>query len=489
MSTKPQPKTPPQPPAHYDVVVRNIGVSQAVSIRSRRGRISVQGVEKVVPPTLVYGEGGEYNLVTLQEVIKEWKPARYKSRSKDFNPERVASAEVSQLMKLLENYPTMEQEQAADSSRPHPLAEILYSTMVYQMPTPELQDKLSKMDVITAGIYQSECIELASKRLGEEQGIFLDQHAVVKKDVGQQVYIAGGDGVGISPKFFSLGFSNAMPLDRIARELGQLKAAEKFISPHPVPFEINPLLKPYITGLNVAIIWTESSMLDSGDLYPSSIPKLAAHIVKKTEVRDLDQVPYERQKLKPKIFHAGIELVHEETEVIDELAQGFPCLKLLMPGGVKFAAQLQVDTQAKCGDQDVDLVIDVRTLASKGAVALMSMLSPEAWALPNPTLAQCWEIVRNLPQQTITIGDQQYTGYVGVLPVFRTHQRYSELSKGSNRIGCDIISHATLGIPLKVRPELDADYQELKDFRKALAQTSSGGPVNDYIFMGKAGQK
>lgn len=455
----------------YELVVRQIGVSQAVSVRARRGKVTVQGVEKVVPPTLVYGEDGEYQLLHLQDVLRRWKPARYKSRTADFNAERVANSEVSSFMKLLESYPSMEQEQSEEGSKPHPLAEILYSTMVYQMPTPELQDKLSKMDVILAGQYQAECLEAASKRLAEEQGVFLDQHAVSKKDVGQQAYVADKDGLGIAPRFFAMGYHKAIPLDRIARELGQLKAAERFLNPAPIPGKLNPILAPYVTGLRVAVVWTETSMLDSGDLYPSSVPKLAAKLVQRTEVKNLETIPVEKQKLKAKIFHAGIEIVHEEITVTDELQHGFPCLKLLMPGGVKIAAQLQTDVQAMAEGQPVDLLMDMRTLSSKGAVALLAMIHPEAPNYPTPSLETCWELVKSLPKTEVQVGDVTYQGYVGVIPVIRTRQRYTELSKGSNHIGCDLISLATLGLPFEIRPDLEADYQDLKAFREALANT------------------
>lgn len=462
--------------SRYEVMVRELGVSQALSIKACRGTLTVRGAEKVVPPTLVYGEDGNYQLLTLQDVLARWTPGKYKARTKDFNTDRLANTDVSQLLKLVENYPTLDQEYCPEETKPkpHPLAELLYATQIFQQPNEELSAKLATMDVLSASQYKAKCLALAAEKLAAEHGIRLDEHAVLKKDVGHIAYVAGDDGLGMAPKFFALGFHQAIPLDRIARELGQLKAAERFVQPAPVRHSIKPQIAPYVTGLRVAVVYTAVSMLDSGDLFPSSIPKLAARLFKRVEIRDLETVPKEQQKLKAKVFHAGVEIVHEEVETMDELQQGFPCLKLLMPGGVKIAAQLQPELQAQTLDgQAVDLLMDLRTFASKGAVALLAMMDPQAWELSEPTLEQCWDIVKNLPKQVVQIGDAQYEAYVGTLPVFRTRQRYTELSKGSNRVGCDLVSLATLGLPFEVRPQLEEDYQELRAFRTALSRTLS----------------
>jgi hypothetical protein len=452
----------------YTIERRALGVGETLSVVVERGKLTVRSQEKVIPPTLVYEEDGSYELFTLSDVLRTWKPARYSAKSKDFSEERIAQARVANLYKLLESYPTLEQDYSEDKPKPHPLAQAIYGSIFYQRPSDTLQEKLSAMSTIQAGIFQAQCLERATERVFKEQGIRLDQYAVPKKDVGGLAYVADDEGCGLAPKMLAMGFHRAVPLDRLGRELGQLKAAERFINPHPTPFNIRPIMQPYVTGLRVAVCWMHTTMLDSGDLYPSSIPKLAAHIVRRTEVRNWDSIPGKELKLKPKVFHAGVEIVHEQTEKVDELKDGFSCLKLLMPAGVKIAAQLHTDQQAMAGDQPVDLLLDFRTIADKGAVALLAMMHPAAKDLVEPTAEECWALWESLEPTMVEVNGQQYKGYVGIIPVIRTRQRYTELAKGSNKIGCDLVSKAILGEEFRVHSALEDDYQELKTFRQQL---------------------
>jgi hypothetical protein len=139
-----------------------------------------------------------------------------------------------------------------------------------------------------------------------------------------------------------------------------------------------------------------------------------------------------------------------------------------MPAGVKIAAQLHTDQQAMAGDQPVDLLLDFRTIADKGAVALLAMMHPAAKDLVEPTAEECWALWESLEPTMVEVNGQQYKGYVGIIPVIRTRQRYTELAKGSNKIGCDLVSKAILGEEFRVHSALEDDYQELKTFRQQL---------------------
>lgn len=454
----------------FDVKIRPVGVGFGISLKVKRGQWESTSAEKVVPPTLMYWGDGTYRMITLEDILKEWKPARYTPRSKDFNKDRIADAEASSLFNLLENYPTLEQEPY--TKQPHPLAEIIYGSIIYQCPSEEFAEELKNMDVISAGKAQALALEAATQNVKKDLGLNIDQYTVVKKSVAATAYIADESGFGIIPKVMALGMYRAIPLDRIARELGQFKSAERFINPNPFPFKAPKILKPYLTGLRVAVVWTEESMLDSGDLYPSSIPKLAAHISKTVEVKDWSVIPEKDRNLKARVHHAGIELIHVKHEVQDEEQLGFPCLKLLLPGAVKVAAQLQENLQAVCDGEPVDLLLDMRTISAKGAIALLAMLNPEELSkYPEPTVEDCYAVWNSMKEKHVEVGDRVFTGWVGVLPVMRTRQRYTELSKAHSHIGRDLVSTAMLNLPLTVEKHMEEDYRDLKIFRQKVERT------------------
>lgn len=453
----------------FEVVKRQIGLSTTFSVVVTKGKIRIQGCEKVVPLTLVYNQDGTYTTIDAHKILADFKPIQYKSYSKDFSQDRITSANYSRMMDLFSNYPTLPTEIVNGVKTPHPLAEVIYGSYVLQQPSVEFASYLSSLSIFEANKAQSIALDLLSRKFFEDTGMKLDQYSVPKRDVGGFSYVSDHSGIGHTPKYFSLGFHLAIPSSRIARELSQIKNLERFTNPVPIDRHVIPnKLKPFTTALRVAFIWTESSMLDSGDLYPSSVAKLACVLERKTETRDLSLIPPAKQNLTPRIFYGGIELVHEEVKYFNEMEEGFTTLKLLTIGGVKFAAQLQTDVQAYCEGQEVDLVLDMRTAASKGAIALLSSLDPGCDGKNNPTLEDCKRIFESMKTKEVKIGDKTYLGYVGEAPFFRTRQRALELSKPSNNIATDLISLACLGQELVPSPEVSTDYAELKKFVKTL---------------------
>ena len=158
---------------------------------------------------------------------------------------------------------------------------------------------------------------------------------------------------------------------------------------------------------------------------------------------------------------------------------------MVLPGGVKVAAQLQSDQQMYDEQgKPIDAMVDYRTFAAKGALALFAMLDPlnftrirdiendPKYTTEAERSAAAWSLVENayrsLVPQKVTIDGMEYEAYVGELPVMRPGQRYTELSKPSNDITSDLIARAILGEDYKVRSRVEKEYAECRAFRKGL---------------------
>jgi hypothetical protein len=349
----------------------------------------------------------------------------------------------------------------------HPVAELIYSSFVYLKPTKELEAQLNKMGYIKKSKTLPAILEKVAAKLETERGIKLDLFSVPKRKVGTFAYLADKDGLATVAKLFSFGMHNIIPADRIAREISSLKACEKFLNPVPIEASLPEQIKPYVSSIRVAIVGTEASMLDSGDLYKSALPKIACRLSRKKVVKDVSQVPKEQRNLVYRPFRSGIEIFHEEETFVDETETLPGTIRLIFPGGVKIAAQytgLQLkDDEGK----EVDALLSFETFAKKGALACF--LFNLGLDLEQLTTEGAIEHFKSLTKQKVHLEGKSYEGYIVDLPVMRPGQRYTELSKPSDEITVDLIAKAILKKEYKVRPHVEEEYLKLKELRYAIA--------------------
>jgi hypothetical protein len=443
----------------YELKYRQNGITTFLSIKVTRGDVTVTSAEKVIPPIILYDLDGNFEVIPAAKVIKgeHLDPKNIKADSE----EKKADIYIDRLFKALEHFPTL-------GTNNHAVAELIYSNMVYLKPNKDATKFLNKLDFLKKMVELPKILEKLAVNFEKAKGIKLDLFSIPKRKVGTFCYIGGTDGISEVAKIFSFGFHNAIPCDRIIREISSFKAAEKFVNPITIP-GLDIKYNQYITMLRVAIAKTEISMEDGGDLYPSAIPKLACNLERKKIVKDVSTVPIERRNLKYKPFRAGIEVVHEEVTIVNELETSPGVIRLVFPNGIKVAAQVQ-DTQATdMLGKEIDLLLDFRSIMAKGAVAIFAMKDQSNWS-KNLTLDQCKEIFKNLEMDQFVINGKTFDGWIIDLPVIRPGQRYTELSKGSNRISVDLVAKAILKKPFKVKPKYEEEYRKLRNLRDCISR-------------------
>lgn len=450
----------------YRIEARKVKETTFVSIVCRRGNIEATTAEKVIPPILEYNSEGEFNIIGAKEVLEGLTFHPYKANSKDFSEERLADLEVAGLFKQLEHFPTLYSTIEGDHEFPHPIAEYIYSEMVYLKPNTELQERLNRLSYVQKTQTMPIILNKLASSFHERTGHKLDLFSVPKKKVGTFAYIADKQGIARVAKTFGFGFHRSIPCDRAAREISSLKACERFKNPVTPPANTPEFIKPYVTTLRVAIVGLEHSMLDGGDLFLSGIPKIACQLTRKRVEKDVSKVPIEDRNLVYKPFRSGIEVYHEQSYSVDETEQMPGAIRLILPNGVKIACQ-PFEKQAYDGiGQPVDLLMDFETFAKKGALSCFAMKDPENYT-KDMTLAEAKEYFLGLEKETVILEGKTYEGYIVELPVMRPGQRYTELAK-STRVSVDMISKAILKKKYKVKPFLEEEYSALKTLRKAL---------------------
>lgn len=451
----------------YEIVHRRSGYSTILSVRGVRDGIEVYGSEKAVPPVLLYNSDGSYEVLGPSEILSAMEMHPYTPGSGDFNPERLADLEVSSFYSQLSHFPTLPSISLGDRSCVHPVAEYIYGNMLYLKPSGETSNFIASIPFLERGKIQAELIDKVTHRFWKDTGIRLDLFSIPKRLVGTFCYIADDDD-GYSPvvKTFAFGFHRAIPCDRVARELGSLKACEMFVNPIQPPYPIPKSIERFVTMVKVGIVGTEHPMEDSADLYPSGVQKVAAVLSKRSLIRDIESVPEDSRNLRYISSRSGVEIVHVEESLIDETKESPGAIRLIFPGGVKVAAGVQ-ETQGFCKSGNIDALLDFRTIAGKGAVSWFGMIDKHNFG-KELSLDQCIEAFKNTPLQDITVGSKTYSGYVIEVPVMRPGQRYTELSKASNRVTVDIISKAILKKEVRVKERVEKSYQDLKEFRQAV---------------------
>lgn len=438
-----------------------------VYTENRRGEYVAESSVKVVPPTLVYELDGSYQIAAPDDIIEEAIKSsvvftkNYKPRTREFNEARLADTNVSNLYKALEFFPTLPRRE--DGSF-HPLALATYTNFVYLEPSDTVSSVLAGEDFLKRGEIKARILDKVSDRVWDQFGCRLDLFDVPKHDVGSFCYTAGEDGITELAKLLSFGHPLAFPMDRLLREASSLKSAERFLAPQLKHYTVPESFKGYFTTLRVAIAWTEERMLDSGDLFPSGIIKVASKLSKKVQVKDIEQIPRSERNLVFKPMRSGIDIVHEELKEVDETKHTPGTIRLVFPGGVKLAAQVQEGRQLRSKNgEPVDLMIDFRTIADKGAVGLFGLMDPDNVG-KGLTVEQCFEIFEGLEMEEVSVDGATYKAYVGHLPCARPGQRYIDLSKPSDEITVDMIAKASMREPYIVKARHEREYSQLVAF-------------------------
>ena len=444
----------------YSIESRLVNRTVFVKVVSKRPPYEACSAEKAIPLVVEYDVHGKVKLIGASEILDSAPTHPYKANSPKFSEERLADLEVSNIMKHLEHFPTLPLDA---NGQVHPIAEAIYGSMIYLRPDKELENALKKFSFVDRCDIRAKVLEKVVKSLSDI-GINIDIFSVPKRKVGTFAYLSEG-GIAKVAKTFSFGFHNAIPCDRIARELSSLKSAEKFIKPSALPFKIADKYKPYITMVRVGIIATEDSMLDSADICPTGMKKLACKLERKVIVKDVSMVPMEKRNVIATPYKAGINLVHEEVETINELDYTPGPIRLVMPNGVKVAGQ-QVDYQATDGSNPIDLIMEFETFAKKGALSIFAMSDPTNYT-KGMNLEDVTEHFHNLQTQKIIVNDQEYMGYIIDIPVIRPGQRYTELCVKKD-VSFDTIAHAITNTPMVPDDSLESRYQDLKNFRKSI---------------------
>jgi len=447
----------------YEIKIRQSGFSHILKVITKRAEIVTEGVEKVIPPILEYNEDGSFKTLLLQDVLNGITKHPYKPNSPQFNAERLADLEVSALYKHLEHFPSLPRDPEGIA---HPVAEFIYSYMVYLKPAPELATILDTLDFQAKGELLAQIFERLQGKYAEEYpNLHLDFHSVPKKNIGTFCYIARSKSkVGIVPKLFGFKMENAIPTDRIAREISSLKSAEKFINPVPVE-GIPENLQPYISKVKVAIIGTAITALDSADIYPSARKKLACKLSREKIVVDPSTVDSKTRNLKFVAYKSGVNVVHSEIQTIDEEVTEPGAIRLVFPGGVKVAGQFYWDSQMYSmeDNSEIDVALDFRTFAAKGAVASFALMNGKT----GMTREEAIDFFNSLKKTKLYLDGVEYEGYVGELPVMRPGQRYSDLCKATN-ISFDMIAHAITKKRIEVNPHYESEYALLKNLRAVI---------------------
>lgn len=447
----------------YEIVTRKVGYTTFLSIVCKRGDVYVQSSEKVIPPIIEYDADGNFSIIGPKAVIGGLVKHPYKALSSDFNEARLADLEVAALYKQLEHFPTLPRDYSTENEEVHPVAELLYSNIVYLKPLPELAKKLGKMGYIKKTKILPTILEKVANKLKEHKGINLDLFSVPKRDVGTFAYLADDNGIASLAKVFNFGMEHIIPPDRRAREWSSLKSCDRFVNPEPVPYDIPDAIRPYVTTLRVAIVGTKESMLDSGDLFPSSIKKLACNLVRKKVEKDVALIPMDERNLVYRPFRSGIEVFHEEVTSVNEETNTPGGIRLVFPGGVKIAAQVQKSQAVDEDNNPIDLLLSFETFANKGAIACFLFGHTEQIQ----DIDHAIELFQSLEREKIYLENTEYEGYVVTIPVMRPGQRYTELAKPS-QVTVDFIARAILSKEYKVPESLEREFKELVGLRHSI---------------------
>jgi len=432
-----------------------------------KGDITTESPTTAIPPTIIFNDKG-FKIQTLADLEKGIKKHNYFAGSKDFTQDRINNLTVSQYTKHFSSYPIIEREVINGKWENHKVSEFLARSYVLLEPTQEYQEKLAKMPFVEAGEEKAKLLVKLRPYIEQKLEHKLDFYSIPKRDISQRVYLADKNGTAFIAKLLSFGFHNAIPCNRIVREAGSLRQAERFANPYQ-PVKVHSVIEPYTTFLKVAIVKTSQSMLDGGDLFPSGQKKVGSVLQTIKLLPDVEDLNQPDLVYRPN--QAGLDVWRQELISYDEVNEGTGPCRLVLPGGVKICTSPS-PIQPHYQDEPIDLLLDFTTLTAKGALALFAMVNEDSFS-SIWDYAQVLEVFKSRKLQEFKYGSKTLTGYICLIPVMRPRQRHMEICKPRNDISLDIVSHAILNQRMVTSSFVENEYQSLRKFRNSLANEIS----------------
>jgi hypothetical protein len=427
--------------------------------------IKVESASKFIFPTIIYNEEGNFRLTNGEDFVDLFDfKSKYVSKDPEYSQKRINDSLFADFNAYLASFPVLNKLQ----DKIHPFSLYTYNNSIKLQPSQTFQDKLNKLNFIDSGKAKANALEKLFFSFKKKYPKFsLDLFSIPKHDVGDICYLASSDGISKQAIDMGFGFAHIMPKDRIIRELGSLKTCEKFSNPiKPKNYSFPDYCLPFITTIRVAFIATENSMLDSGDLMSSGIKKLSCILEKEEKEKDLT-LNLDNSVLKYQNSRSCVEAYKSKTTILDE-SKIFPgSIRLVLPGGLKVNTQcVSLEKQALCSkNQKIDLLLDFRSVSSKGAINLIATCLD----LPtNLTYEETIQKIKESSREVITYDGVRYYAYVGDIPVWRPSQRYTELSKISQEVTNDIITKAILKEKQIISSIDELNYQEIKTYINTL---------------------
>lgn len=418
--------------------------------------------EKVIPRIIEYDEDGNTSIISIEKLLTEVKPNPYYAGKGDFTQEKVDGVTINNLYKHLEHFPTLTPYVKNGQKVRHYLSELIYGSMSYLRPSASAQEAIKKS--VNDG-FQSKLIGKAINNFQLNFESKLDPYSVPKRDVGKIIYNGDQNGVSVIGKLLSFGLHKTLPADRLCRESSSLHGAEMFSNPITFPNTPKPI-SPFVTSLRVAIIHTDSDLLDGGILTPSGKEKVRCNLESIKYDPNYDPTS-DDLNLTARVLSSSMEIVNEIKFLHEEDQSNMGPIRLILPGGVKFACSY---TNESCYNlnSEIDLILDFRTIARKGALGLFWWTDLDNLG-ETPEYQECLDHFNNLETDLISWNGNNYHGYVIQSPVFRPGQRYTSLCK-TCKISTDLVANAILNNPVRVSKSTEREYKLLSEIRNQVQE-------------------
>ena len=312
----------------------------------------------------------------------------------------------------------------------------------------------------------------------------VDLYGVTKKRQGAHLYFCKRSRKALISEVLHCGMAEAVPVPRHTREISGLKDAlplninytmeEPSITSTNPDFLMPEEIKKYFANARVAVVFIEHDALDKCWLLPSGIKKFSTKLARRKRIHDLSPREGWEQVLTTNRSYPVV--VNETVQVLDELEIGFHCLKLIAPGGCKFMAQVVHDKKEQLFDsegQPIDILIDARSIARKGAMLFLTMMTLSGQVEPLTEETAVPFLLDHQPTKDLvgTKGNPKlYEGYTGLVPNwYRPGVRSNELCKG-DAIATDIRVDALKGLAPKSTPQMEKEFARFKELEKTLEE-------------------
>lgn len=305
-------------------------------------------------------------------------------------------------------------------------------------------------------------------------------YGTTKKRQGARLYRAKPKMRATISQVFHSGMANAVPSPRDTREISGAKNALRFNSPEPQyitssdpDYQMPEALKAFFTSARIAVVFLEHDALDKAWIMPAGREKFASVLTRMKSIHDL--TPREGWDMVVKNSRSYPVIMQQSIETLDEIKEGFHCLKLIGMGGTKFICEVLDDPKDQLYDEQgnaIELLIDANSLSRKGALLMLSMMTEEKKVIDPLTEenAATW-LKDNLPSKQVIknkSGNRTYKGYSGIVDNFyRPGVRANEQCKGAS-IATDVRVDALFGLLPKSTPAMEEEFADYKETKKQL---------------------